>query len=38
LVLVAKGAEAAIESLPELRRLVQGLIGITLTSLEKLNS
>jgi len=38
LVLAAKGAKAASESLPELRRLVQGLIGMTLVSLEKLNS
>jgi hypothetical protein len=32
------GAKAASENLPELRRLVQGLIGMTLASLEKLNS
>ena len=37
LVLAAKGAKAASESLPELRRLVQGLIGMTLASLEKIN-
>jgi hypothetical protein len=38
LVLAAKGAKATSESLPELRRLVRGLIGMTLASLEKLNS
>jgi AcrR family transcriptional regulator len=38
LALAAKAAKSASESLPELRRLVQGLIGMTLASLEKLNS
>jgi AcrR family transcriptional regulator len=38
LVLAAKGAKAASENLPELRRLVQGLIGMTLANLERLNS
>lgn len=36
--LAARGAKAASNNLGELRRLVQGLIGMTLATLEKLNS
>ena len=38
LTLAVKGAKAASTSLPELRRLVQGLIGMTLATLEKINA
>lgn len=38
LALAAKAAKTASASLPELRRLVRGLIGMTLASLEKINA
>ena len=38
LALAAKGTKAASNNLPELRRLIKGLIGMAFASLEKINS